>query len=108
MSLKKVVSAIGVAGVISASSFASANALFIAYEHGGFHGELVRIGHGTPSVIDVADDKTSSVKNYSGKHYSARNIVGPYASVEAFFVPNSASIADLGRANDTIDHFDVR
>lgn len=108
MSLKKVVSAIGVAGVISVSSFASANALFIAYEHGGFRGELVRIEHGTPSVIDVADDKTSSVKNFSGRHYSARNIIGPYASSEVFFVPNHSSISDLGRVNDTIDHFDVR
>lgn len=109
MKLKKVVAPVAAAAFLVVATVVPSHALFVAYDDANFRGaELVRISSGAPAVIDVADDRTSSIKNFSGKGYSARSIVGPYVSHEVYIVPNNASISYLGSANDVIDHFDVR
>lgn len=60
----------------------------------------------TASYINVIDDKTSSVENFTFDDFSGRNIVTAWFSKEAFFFSGGSIYNRLGDANNVIDHYD--
>lgn len=61
------------------------------------------------SMIDVANDRTSSVKNLTDKTFSGRSwTIAPWTE-EVFVFGTGAIYSTLdSSSNDKIDHFDIR
>lgn len=95
--------ALTAAAVLGVATPASAGNL-IAYDGTSYSG-LVLVNAASAPVIDVADDKTSSVKNQTSNTFSGRNTVGLVSFQIFSFSPNGAW-GSLGGANNAIDHFD--
>lgn len=104
---KKVLAAAAVAVGIGAVAAGPAQANFYAYDHSNFRGVIANIA-GNPSYIDVADDRTSSIKNHTKSDYSGRSTTVAYGSHQVFYAVKNSSYSHLGAANDKIDHFDRR
>lgn len=75
-----------------------------AYDLANYGTELVSAP--SAAVIDVADDQTSSVKNFTSNTFSGRDTQG-LVSFEIFSFSAGSATASLGKGIDNnIDHFD--
>lgn len=87
-----------------------ANGHFCAYEDDNYGGrKLLDSTAGPGSRVDVANDLVSSLRNLTGNEWHGKNRLAGRPDTTLFVSGPHSSTPSLGaRANDKIDHFDVK
>lgn len=95
---------------MAAPAAACANGHFCAYENDNYGGRLLLDSTAGPGGrADVANDLVSSLRNLTGNEWHAKNRRAGFPDATVFISGPHSNTPSVGaRANDKIDHFDVK
>lgn len=93
------------AGILAAAALPSQAAGFEAYKYTGY-GTIIMDAATDAGYYDVADDRTSSAKNFNSRFYYGRSYTGWGDANEVVFTFSEyTDYSTLYTANNTIDFF---